>query len=215
MSASINSMTVNSSASCLLTLEKVAGPIAKIGTIEKSFEVFEFFIWADRLVAPGQMGLNQQRNKVQVSNFEVIIASPSNVPTLAQGCFNGENLGNVNLYLLTNAAQENQILLQITLDNARITKIAMDIPYDIDKNALPQGVDKILEGDAVLDNNLPKLVEMAENYTPVPNRVTATKLLFAYDKITMIYASFEDDASAVGKTAMSIDLTTNVASAAS
>lgn len=196
----------NESATCLLTIEKVPGPIKKLGPAEKAFEIHEFNIHGWVPVLPGATGLLEKNGAITMSNLVVVIQASSALPNLMQACYHGTDVGKVTVHYLTNIGNTNEPLLTITLTNARLREVADNILYDTTKSH--NNLDIFL-GDLDFAKSRKDLVHLTNEYMPTRHVDTAARLQFIYDTIEVKYDSYEDSGAKGGSVVTTVNLAEN------
>lgn len=196
----------NESATCLLTIEKVPGPIKKLGPAEKAFEIHEFNIHGWVPVLPGATGLLEKNGALTMSNLTVVIQSSSALPNLMQACYHGTDIGKVTIHYLANIGETNQPLLTITLTNARLREVADNILYNT--NSSKNDLDIFL-GDLDFTKSRKDLVHLVNEYMPTRDVESAARLQFIYDTIEVKYDSYEDSGAKGGSVVTTVNLAEN------
>lgn len=201
----------NVPATALITFAKIPGPVAKIGVVEKAFEVYECDFHGFANIVPGPNGELQKNGNVNMSDFHVKILEAANVPNFAQSTFHGTDLGIVTFYILTTVGQAtNQPLFKVTLMNARGTSVKLDsiMVDETDPTVTEWYSDSLMEG--VADGDLKNLIPFSRDYVPPKMYYNIAEISLAYDEIQFEYTKYETTGATPGKVAGGINLNTMV-----
>jgi type VI protein secretion system component Hcp len=203
---------MNTAATCLLTIEKIKGPVAEVGGVKEAFQVYEFYVWGRVPVAPGPAGKLEKIGAINMSHLELVMHQSSCGPEFAKACFDGTDVGKATLTLLTMVGGELKVLYTIELTNCRFSVVSLDVPYDLETAqiqplSLPETTDK--------ENYRAHIEAIARENTAVTRQFhnKFIKVRMAYDTFNTTYTTYEDTGQSAGKTATTIDLVKNTVKA--
>ena len=110
----------NEAPSVLLTIAQIPGA-AKVGSISNAIEAYGYFTSARRKSVVGKDGQLQASGHLVIEDLFVVCPDDAFVETCIQSACNGQNVGNVSLYYLSNIGTTAQVDFQIDITNARIS----------------------------------------------------------------------------------------------
>lgn len=203
-----NEVNLNRSHECFMTLDGVSGPVKEI--VPNSFAVNKYFIYAFRDIQVGKTGLLQPGGVNNVSHLNVIMPTPSVLPSLQQDCFAGKVFKTATIKNFGNINSNNKEILDLTLTDARISLVT--------SNFDPNGFGKSMEGSDVLggvsdyDANMNLVLNAARRF-PNVTLVPQVLIKLAFEAMTLTTTHYHDGGDESGKTVTKIDLSANTASA--